>query len=86
MPHPRFCEHITAESVVVWPHAKGTVRGESIPPSAPSAVDAALQDERLYHVLAPIDAVRIGRPREQKLAMRLLKEILADARLVAEAG
>lgn len=80
-----LCTHISAGSVVVWPDPKGTARGESLVPLAPSAPQAVLRDERLYHVLALIDALRIGRPREQKLAIQLLKETLAHARLVAEA-
>jgi hypothetical protein len=78
--------HISAGSAVVWPDPKGTVRGESLTPLAPSAPQAALRDERLYHVLALVDALRIGRPREQKLAVQLLKETLTHARLVTETG
>lgn len=83
---PPLSEHITAGNAIVWPYAKGTVRGESLEPLAPTAPEAVQRDDVLYRVLALIDALRIGRPREQKLAVRLLKEALANARLVAEAG
>jgi hypothetical protein len=83
---PPLSEHIAAENAVVWPYAKGGARGESLAPLAPSAPEVAQRDEALYRVLALVDALRIGRPREQKLAMRLLKEALAHARVVAEAG
>ncbi len=79
-------EHIAAGSAVVWPYAKGSVRGESIIPLASTAPQAVERDEALYRALALVDALRIGRPREQKLAIRLLKEAFAHARLVAEAG
>ena len=79
---PPLSEHISATNAVVWAYAKGSVRGESLTPLAPTAPEAAQRDEALYRVLALVDALRIGRPREQKLAMRLLKEALAHARLV----
>jgi hypothetical protein len=47
---------------MVWPHAKGTVRGESLTPLTPTAPEAAQRDEALYRVLALIDALRISRP------------------------
>ena len=83
---PPLSAHVNASSALVWPDPKGTVRGESLPPLAPSAVQAALRDEPLYHVLALIDALRIGRPREQKLAVQLLEETLSNARLIHQAG
>jgi hypothetical protein len=83
---PPLNAHISASSTVVWPDAKGSMRGESLTPLAPTAAAAAQRDATLYHVLALIDALRIRRPREQKLAVKLLKEILGHARLVPEAG
>jgi hypothetical protein len=83
---PPLKDHITAEAAVVWPYAKGQARGESLEPLAPSVPEVVQKDEGLYCVLALVDALRIGRPREQKLALRLLKEAFANARVVAEAG
>lgn len=73
---PPLSEHISASTAVVWPYVNGSTRGESVKPLAPTAPEAALRDESLYHVLALIDALRIGRAREQKLAGRLLRETL----------
>lgn len=81
---PPLSEHISARNAVVWPFAKGTVRGESLTPLAPSAPLAAQGDAALYQVLALVDALRIGRPRERKLAAHLLKEAFAHARLITE--
>jgi len=81
-----LAEHISAANAVVWPFAQGSVRGESLTPLAPSAPLAAQKDPALYRVLALVDALRIGQPREQKLAARLLKEALGHARLVTTAG
>ncbi len=83
---PPLNEHISATNAVVWPFSQGTVRGESLTPLAPSAPLAAQKDAALYRVLALIDALRIGHPREQKLAVRLLKEEWGHARLVADVG
>jgi hypothetical protein len=57
---------------IVWPHPEGTVRGESLEPLYPSAVDAARRDDALYESLALVDALRIGRARERKLAVELI--------------
>jgi len=58
----------------VWKYGKGTVRGQSIVPLYPSAVEAALKDSALHELLALIDALRVGRARERELAIAYLKE------------
>lgn len=52
----------------VWPHAEGSARGPAVEPLYPSAPDAALTDAKLYELLALVDAIRLGRARERKLA------------------
>lgn len=79
---PPLDKQIRAERAVVWPHPEGTVRGESLAPLCASVPEVALRDERLHAALALVDALRIGRPREQKLAAKLLKEFFDDARVV----
>jgi hypothetical protein len=59
---------------IVWAHPEGTVRGESLEPLYPSAVDAALMDPALHEGLALVDAIRIGRSRERTLAIGLLRK------------
>jgi hypothetical protein len=62
----------------VWPYVEGKVRGISFAPLYKGAPKAALQDPRLYAVLALCDAIRGGRTRERNLAIDLLgKEINA---------
>lgn len=61
---------------LVWPHPEGEVRGESLEPLYPSAVDAARRDSKLYECLALVDALRIGRAREKNLAIDLLSKRL----------
>lgn len=61
----------------VWPYGKGSVRGHSIVPLCPSVPEAALKDEKLYELLALIDALRVGRARERELAAVELQKRLS---------
>jgi DNA-binding Lrp family transcriptional regulator len=60
----------------VWPHPEGTARGEGLAPLYKSAPRAALRDPHLYEWLALVDAVRAGRARERKLAVREIERRL----------
>jgi len=60
----------------VWPDPEGEVRGLAFSPLYSSAPRAARRDETLYALLALVDAVRGGRARERKLALRMLDERL----------
>lgn len=64
---------------IVWPHADGSVRGESVVPLSEAAPDAARKDPKLYRLLALVDAVRLGQARDRQIAGRLLKKDLAPA-------
>lgn len=66
---------VTAEGVPVWPSADGTVRGPALEPIHPSAL-RAVTDPRVYDLLSLLDALRVGRAREQALARDLLKDKL----------
>ncbi len=71
-------EFIAADELPpVWPDPEGTVRGESIEPLYPSVPRAARVDERLYEGLALLDAIRIGRARERRVAAERLHKLLA---------
>ena len=56
----------------VWPHPNGTVRGQGLEPLHPSAPFAAMQDAKLYEMLAVFDALRVGRARERGMALKRL--------------
>jgi hypothetical protein len=60
----------------VWPDAQGTVRGEGIKPLFRTAPRAALEDGRLYKLLALTDAVRLGGARERRVTAELLNREL----------
>lgn len=68
---------IVSEEIYVWPYARGTMRGQSIEPLYKTVPKAALQDAQLHEALALIDAIRVGKVREQHLAIELLKNQLA---------
>jgi DNA-binding Lrp family transcriptional regulator len=58
-----------AESMVpVWSSPDGKVRGVAVEPLYSSVVEASLNDQNLYDLLALVDALRLGRARERKLA------------------
>ena len=66
----------SAESVYVWPDPSGLVKGQTITPLYKSVPVAVKNDLVLYELLSLIDAIRIGRVREQQLAIDLLEQRL----------
>jgi len=75
---PPLAESIAAgsEPPPVWPYAEGQVRGYSFSPLHKNVPRAALEDPRLYELLALVDALRDGRARERDIAVRQLKKRL----------
>jgi predicted transcriptional regulator len=65
---------IQSDESVVWPHANGMTRGQSIQPLYPNLPEACLKDASFYELVALLDALRIGKVREQLLAFELLKK------------
>jgi hypothetical protein len=74
-------EHIDAGSdpLPVWPYADGHTRGYSLLPLHKNAPQAALEDVRLYQLLALVDALRDGRVRERRIAVEELRNRLEHA-------
>ena len=72
------------EPATVWPGSVGSTWGVGVEPLYPQAPLAADQDAQLYELLALADALRLGRPREVKLARQLLQQqVLPTANLLA---
>ncbi|MFH1726146.1 MAG: hypothetical protein ABII00_16175 [Elusimicrobiota bacterium] len=67
----------------VWSYEAGEVRGQAIDPLYPSVPQAALRDPRLHELLALVDALRVGRAREQKMASEELERRLKGRPLEA---
>ncbi len=64
------------ELVMVWPDAKGSIKGQAVEPLFKSAARAVRDDLEMYALLALVDAIRLGLPREANLAADLLKKRL----------
>lgn len=64
------------ELVPVWPYAQGHTKGQAVEPIYKSVVFAVRKDPELYAMLALVDAIRIGMPREVSLAKDILKQHL----------
>ena len=71
----------------VWSSEDGDAQGMKLEPLYPSAPQAAKKDERLYELLVLVDSLRVGRPREQKMAIEeLRKRILPGLKEVSAGG
>ena len=64
------------ELIMVWPDAKEKTKGQAIEPLFKSVAYAVNRDPEIYALLALVDAIRIGQPREANLAADLLKKRL----------
>ena len=63
----------------VWPDPEGTVRGLALEPLYRTVPRAAKSDPKLYELLALVDAIRVGRARDRKLAEEELLKRLSHA-------
>lgn len=68
-----FKARFDAELEYVWPFPEGGLRGLSITPLSKGVPVAVSTDEILHEMLAAVDIVRVGRMRELKAALELLK-------------
>jgi hypothetical protein len=67
---------VSTGEIYVWAYPQGTVRGVSIEPLYKAVPYAASQDQELYELLGLVDALRVGRVREQQLAADFLQQRL----------
>lgn len=65
-----------SEYICVWPDPMGKEMGQSLAPLYKSVPHGVRRDAELYAYLALVDAIRLGNPREAKLAQQLLEERL----------
>jgi len=70
----------TGDLLPVWPDAQGNTKGQTVEPLFKSVTYAIRRDAELYALLALVDAIRIGQPRERNLATDLLAERLGVSR------
>lgn len=70
---PPLNKLIQSQEYYVWPDASGDQRGQAIEPLHPGVIKAAKSDEEFYALVALLDSIRIGKTREQSLAIQELK-------------
>lgn len=69
---------IDDDDCLVWPDPEGTAFGDGLEPLYRSAPEAARKNPKLHRRLALLDALRVGRVRERKMAAEALdKELRA---------
>ncbi len=66
----------SGEYQLVWPDAGGKTMGLTVEPLFKSTAYAVKRDPQLYAMLALVDAIRLGQPRESNLAANILKELI----------
>tara|TARA_R110002073_G_scaffold118324_4_gene257389 strand:+ start:648 stop:1166 length:519 start_codon:yes stop_codon:yes gene_type:complete len=83
MPTAWNCNLVISEMLppsppIVWEQARGSAEGVYIKPIYSSVLLAASKDEQLYLVLALVDAIRMGKPRELSIARTLLERLVKE--------
>lgn len=73
---PPLSQTFGVEPAYVWPTAEGEIWGAAIDPLYTGVPAAARRDARLHELLALVDALRLGRPRERIAASKLLTEYI----------
>jgi len=76
---PSLSGQIASDRAMVWPSADGTVRGDSLVPLYDDAPGLVTRSPQLYELLTLVDAIRVGRARERRLAAELLDAELQRA-------
>lgn len=71
--YPSFKPMFVSEMDYVWPDVNGSMRGLSITPLYKGVPVAVKYDPHLHELLAAIDMLRVGKVREKKVALDLLK-------------
>lgn len=73
--------HADGEDVYVWPDPEGEIRGQAIEPLYSSVPKAAKNDSDLYEWLNLVEAVRVGRPREQAVVRKMFEDRLKESQV-----
>jgi len=65
------------DTIYVWPYARGSRMGQTITPLFKTVPVAVQSDPDLYAMLALVDAIRLGNPRERSLAVERLTQLIS---------
>jgi hypothetical protein len=71
---PPLAASIESDRPLVWPSIQGAVRGDTLLPLYPGAPSLPGRDPALYEVLTLVDALRVGRARERRIAAEMLED------------
>lgn len=72
-------KEIMSDEQFVWAFGDGNMRGQAIEPLHPNTPKACLKDEKYYELMALTDALRMGKLREQNLALEMIKSRIGHA-------
>jgi len=75
---PLLSEHIESAGRIVWPSVEGQVRGQGLIPLYEGAPGLVSREPELYGLLTLVDALRVGRARERRIASELLEARLRE--------
>jgi hypothetical protein len=73
---PLVDELAAGDEAPVWPDRRGKARGPALAPLHACVLELAREDREMYETLALLDAVRVGRARERRLALGHLRDRL----------
>ncbi len=62
----------------VWPSKAGKQKGVAVTPLHKGVPEAAKQDNEFYDLLAVVDALRMDRPRELEIAVKLINKLVLE--------
>jgi len=70
---PALAKRLSGADAIVWPSCEGDIRGHALVPLCASAPDFVRQNPELYRWLTLVDALRVGRARDRRLAEEILR-------------
>lgn len=73
---PALAGRLSGGTPIVWPSADGEVRGLALAPLCGAAPAMASSNPTLYRWMTLVDALRVGRARDRRLAHEILEEEL----------
>ena len=76
---PPLNSEIVSNEHYVWPFATGKLKGQAIEPLHPNVPFACLNDSSFYQLMSLTDALRVGKVREQQIAIDLLNDKIINA-------
>lgn len=77
--HPELAALFDGEEPVralVWPTEGGTVRAETLVPLFNGLTKVVSRDARLHRMLACVDGIRVGSPRQRRIAAERLEHLI----------